>query len=170
MCIRMDSRLLTVAGWGWRWVAQNWSLSRSLLFLSQKSSAVTLNSVQSSISLYRVTLYIVTSLFLSTLWNHKMFAKALQAEDKSFIILLWMIKWKKTFPSPIHYRGVSGLCFWDLLKNFKFKKFIFRLFLYYSTHPPPPPPPPPLSLSLSLSLSLHPFFFPPLKKMYQNGG
>ena len=44
-------------------MAQNWSLSRSLLFLSQKSSAVTLNSVQSSISLCRVTLYIVTSFF-----------------------------------------------------------------------------------------------------------
>ena len=61
MYIRMDSRLLAVAGW--RGVAQNWSLSRSLLFLSQKSSAVTLNSVQSSISLFRVTLYIVTSFF-----------------------------------------------------------------------------------------------------------
>ena len=41
---------------------QNWSLSRSLLFLSQKSSAVTLNSVHSSISLCRVALYIVTLL------------------------------------------------------------------------------------------------------------
>ena len=40
-------------------MAQNWSLSRSLLFLSQKSSAVTLNSVQSSMSLCRVTLYII---------------------------------------------------------------------------------------------------------------